>query len=78
MSALSLQAPLLPMDKVALPSVDAALNRLNQLKPLQKPLLLKAIGQCINSDQKVTVTEAELFRAIADSLNCPVPPMVVG
>lgn len=78
MSALSLQAPLLPMDKVALPSVDTALKRLNQLKPLQKPLLLKAIGQCINSDQKVTVTEAELFRAIADSLNCPVPPMVVG
>jgi hypothetical protein len=31
--------------------------------------------QTIESDGKITAAEAELFRAIADSLNCPVPPL---
>ncbi len=76
MHQLSSQGRLLPQDKVPLPTVDAALKQLNQLKPLQKPLLLKALSQCIGYDHQVTVTEAELFRAIADSLDCPVPPIL--
>ncbi len=63
---------------VQLPQLDAAIKQLQSLKPLQKPLLLKAIAQCIEYDQTITATEAELFRAIADSLNCPVPPLVAS
>ncbi|RYY03618.1 MAG: peptidase [Gammaproteobacteria bacterium] len=57
--------------------LDLAVTRLNHLKPLQKPKLLKAMSQCVLADQKVTVVEAELFRAIADALNCPVPPLIL-
>lgn len=58
--------------------LDWALERLQQLKPLQKPLLLKALAACINSDETITAAEAELFRAIADSLDCPVPALLKG
>ena len=33
---------------------------------------------CIAADGEITIHEAELFRAIADSLDCPVPPISVG
>lgn len=58
--------------------LDLAITRLNCLKPLQKPKLLKAMSQCILADQQITVVEAELFRAIADALDCPVSPLIVA
>ncbi len=58
--------------------LDLAINRLNCVKPLQKPKLLKAMSQCVLADQQITVVEAELFRAIADALDCPVPPLIVA
>lgn len=61
---------------IRLPELDAALDRLRKLKPLQKPTLLKALAACINHDATVSVTEQEMFRAIADSLDCPVPPLL--
>jgi Zn-dependent protease with chaperone function len=57
-------------------NLDMSINRLSHIKPLQKPLLLKALSQCIAQDKKVTIIETELFRAIADALDCPVPPLV--
>ncbi len=65
-------------DTVSLPELDRALNSLAKLKPLEKPALLKAIAVCISHDEKITATEAELFRAIADSLDCPVPPLLAN
>jgi hypothetical protein len=53
--------------------MDSALNDLAQLKPLQKPFLLTAILASINANQNVNAEEAQLFRAIADTLNCPIP-----
>lgn len=58
--------------------LDLAITRLNGIKPLQKPKLLKAMSQCVMADGKVTVQEAELFRAIADALDCPVPPLIIA
>ena len=58
--------------------LDLAVTRLNCVKPLQKPKLLKAMTQCILADQHVSLVEAELFRAIADALDCPVPPLIVA
>jgi hypothetical protein len=29
-------------------------------------------------DKRVTIAEAELFRAIADSLDCPIPPLLIA
>lgn len=63
---------------IGLQELDQALAKLRQLKPLQKPTLLKALIECISFDNQITSTEAELFRAIADSLDCPVPPILPG
>lgn len=58
--------------------LDAAVNRLSQLKPLHKPRLLKALARCIEHDEHISVEEAELFRALADSLDCPMPPLLLA
>jgi len=71
-------AELISESDFSLMDLDLAITRLNCLKPLQKPKLLKAMSQCVIADQHITVLEAELFRAIADTLNCPVPPLIVA
>src|SRR5690606_3703810 len=71
LGALSLPA-MTALDTAAL---DRAMDRLARVKPLQKPQLLKAMATCIEHDGQITAAEAELFRAIADSLGCPVPPL---
>ena len=67
---------ILPKSVVKIAHLDEALDRLNQVKALQKPLLLKAMSQCILHDGVVSIAEAELFRAMADGLDCPVPPLL--
>ncbi len=69
---------LLPETQINLQLLDKALEQLNALRPLDKPRLLKAMAASINHDGEVTATEAELFRAIADSLDCPIPPLLKG
>lgn len=66
---------LLALPELNTAQLDHALDALNRVRPLQKPLLLKAMVQAIQADGVITATEAELFRAIADSLHCPVPPL---
>jgi len=58
--------------------IDQALQTLRQVKPLQKPQLLKALACVIEHDGKITIAEQELFRAIADNVDCPVPPLLAG
>ncbi|MCU1717762.1 M48 family metallopeptidase [Pseudomonas sp. 5P_3.1_Bac2] len=57
-------------------ALEAALKRLNQLNPLDKPQLLKAMALVIEHDAQVTAAEAELLRALADILDCPMPPLL--
>ncbi len=66
---------LLPVTDIKLPALNQALERLNQLTPLLKPRLLKACVICIRADNNFSPIEAELFRAIADTLDCPMPPV---
>ncbi|MEN0035420.1 MAG: M48 family metallopeptidase [Cellvibrio sp.] len=67
---------LLPRSSIKLADADKALEQLNLTKPLQKPQLLKAMSECVLHDGQLSIAEAELFRAIADSLDCPIPPLV--
>lgn len=60
----------------SLRDLEAALRRLTQLRPLQKPQLLKAMARCIEFDGRISVAEAELMRAVADILDCPMPPLL--
>jgi hypothetical protein len=59
-------------------SRDAALQTLSQSVPAIKRRIVVACTACILANQQVTVREAELLRAICDSLDCPLPPLVVG
>ncbi|MBT8147401.1 MAG: peptidase M48, partial [Gammaproteobacteria bacterium] len=55
--------------------LDAALDRLTELKPLQKPAVLKACIACIMADENAAPIELELLRAIGATLDCPIPPL---
>jgi Zn-dependent protease with chaperone function/uncharacterized tellurite resistance protein B-like protein len=72
----SVSLSLLPVAQSDLKALEAALKRLNQLQPLQKPRLLKAMARCIEHDGRIEVVEAELLRAVADLLDCPMPPLL--
>ncbi len=56
--------------------IDAALDELNQGAPQIKKLLLFACAETVAADGVIKEEEAELLRAIADTLDCPIPPMV--
>lgn len=65
-------------DECDLRAVDAALEVLHGLTPKLKRRLLDACAACVGADGKIAVKEAELFRAVADALDCPVPPLIAG
>jgi len=58
--------------------VNRSLEKLAHGSARVKKGLLNAAMTCIAADGKVTVEEAELIRAIADSIDCPIPPISVG
>jgi Zn-dependent protease with chaperone function len=59
-------------------ALSNALDRLNRVTPLLKRRLLRACGVCVSHDHQVTLQEGELLRAIADALDCPMPPFLAG
>jgi hypothetical protein len=65
-----------PREECSLAGFDAALQTLNQSGPDTKRRIVAACAACILANQQVTVREAELLRAICDTLNCPLPPLV--
>jgi len=67
---------LLPEERCDPERLDAALDRLATLVPLRKRELVSACAAGVLVDQRVSVEEAECFRAVAGALGCPVPPDV--
>lgn len=55
-----------------------ALKVLQQADGKVKKKLVNACVAAVLGNRKVTVNEAELLRAVADSLDCPLPPIVVS
>ena len=66
-----------PREECSLAEFDAALQTLNQSFPAIKRRIVVACTACILANQQVTVREAELLRAVCDTLDCPLPPLVV-
>jgi Zn-dependent protease with chaperone function len=58
-----------------LAAIDAALDRLAEASPEVKRSVLKACRTTVAHDGVVELREYELLRAIADALDCPMPPM---
>jgi Zn-dependent protease with chaperone function len=65
-----------PPEACSLGAVDRALGRLARAAPPVKRRVLDACAACIAVDTDVTTGEAELLRAVADSLDCPMPPIL--
>jgi Zn-dependent protease with chaperone function len=65
-----------PPDQSDLQQVDAALNRLVLAVPQIKKNVLSACAQTVGADGVIQESEAELLRAIADTVDCPMPPFV--
>jgi len=63
-------------DQCNLPQVDTALARLNQAAPQIKKNVLNACALVVAADGVIEEMEAELLRAIADALDCPMPPFL--
>jgi Zn-dependent protease with chaperone function len=69
---------LLPQDQANMRDLDKALDTLNQCNGRVKKQLLQAAALVVGADHKVTTNEAELLRAVADSLGVPTPPLLPG
>lgn len=67
---------LLPSDACSLGAVDKALEKLEQASPTVKKKILTAGIAAIAADDCITQQESQLIRAIADSLSCPLPPIL--
>ena len=68
---------LLPREQCGVDAIGVALNRLAQASPLIKKNLIEACAHVVGADGVILETEAELLRAIADTLDCPMPPLGV-
>jgi hypothetical protein len=69
---------LLDQRECGLAELDDALSVLNTVTFKLKRDLLEAGVACVSADNRVTVLEGELLRGIADSLGCPMPPLLPG
>jgi len=68
---------LLPADQCGVGQIDSALDRLAVAVPNIKKNLLEACARVVGADGVIQEPEAELLRAIADTLDCPIPPLGV-
>ena len=57
-------------------AVENALAELNLLAPLKKPVFVKACVATAMADDKLTLAEGELLRAICAALDTPLPPIL--
>jgi len=65
--------------KPTLPSIQqlqVSLEKLSHLSPLLKQPFIDACIDCILFDNTVSIREVELLRAICETLDCPMPPLI--
>ncbi|GAB4544775.1 MAG: M48 family metallopeptidase [Phycisphaerales bacterium] len=61
-----------------LDQLGSALDELTLTAAREKKQTITACAACIAADREITPNEAELFRAIADDLGVPTPPVLPG
>ncbi len=66
----------LPAAELTAARLETALERLRHLQPFQKPRVLKACVETAAADGRFRLAEAELVRAVAATLDCPLPPVI--
>lgn len=65
-------------DAIKLDDVSAALDRLNQLAPLAKPQLIKAVTAAAFVDSETNWRAASTLRMICAALDAPLPPQIAA
>jgi len=65
-----------PVAELSTARLGEALERLRHLQPFQKPRVLKACVEAAAADGTFRLAEAELVRAVAATLDCPLPPVI--
>jgi hypothetical protein len=70
-------APYTPGDSIRLDAVAQALDRLNQLAPLAKPQLIKAVTATAFADDATNWGAASTLRMICAALDAPLPPRLL-
>ncbi len=68
---------LVARNEISFSDLDRSLQKLEKLKPLAKPQLLKACVASVTYDQKISSVEVELLRAFSDVLGCPMPLVIL-
>jgi hypothetical protein len=58
--------------------VGEALGQVAHRPPAARQSLLEACATVVAHDARVTVREGELLRAVADGMDCPLPPFLPG
>jgi Zn-dependent protease with chaperone function len=56
-------------------AINAALEALRALAPMEKAVLVKALFAAVTYDGTIRVAEAELMRLVGAVLDCPLPPL---
>ncbi|MGZ9075741.1 MAG: M48 family metalloprotease, partial [Burkholderiaceae bacterium] len=69
---------LVGIDAIKLDDVSAALDRLNQLAPLAKPQLIKAVTAAAFVDSETNWLAASTLRMVCAALDAPLPPQVTA
>src|SRR5205085_2001576 len=72
------EIPWLPPTECDLSHLDAALDRFAQSVAQIKKNVLSSCAETVAFDNVIQPRETELLRAIADSLDCPIPPFLQG
>ncbi len=66
----------LTLAECTLTVVESALDQLSEATPQTKKLFLGACVHVVAADGNIRPREYEMLRAIADSIKCPMPPLV--
>ncbi len=69
---------LLAIEQAGLQAADESLKKLAAASPQIKKMVIEACASCIGADGQMTIEEAELLRAVSDSLGCPMPPVLAS
>ena len=70
------QVEVVPGDQAPVERLESALDILAKLNPAGRKSLVEAVSRAITYDDRLTMREAELLRAICASLECPLPPIL--
>jgi hypothetical protein len=77
-ASFQIDGDLAPLSACGLEAIDQALEKLSLAVPTLKKRVLQACIETVSWDGVIQAQQAELLRAIADTLDCPLPPFLTA